>query len=524
MFNRGIRMLGVAAVAMSLIVSGCSSTTSTTPGSTPSQSGAPAYKDKLVIGSALGDPQGSWDPIDTFVVAWGMVASNIFDGLVDRGTDLKIKPGLATEWKYTDDKTLEFKLRQGVKFHNGEPFNAESVVFTFERLLGPEGEKSPQRSNYTSIDKVVKVDDYTVDFKLKETDPVLITKLAGYGGMIVPPKYIKEVGDAAFDVKPVGTGPYKVTAYTKDSQVVLEAYPDYWGEKAKTKNVVVRFIPEDATRLAEFQTGAIDIMQTVPVAQVKSLESDTNYKVIKVGGPGATALRFDVSKAPVDKLEVRQAIAYAIDTQTIIDTILGGNAKRISSFQGDISFGNNPSQQPFAYDPAKAKDLITKAGATGAKLDLFFSSKSTASKEIGQAIASYLKAVGLEVVLNPVDPQALSSQLIPQAKAGQMHLFGWGGWTLDFDNTAFLLYTKGQMWNPSFGDPKTNELLVKERGTNDQKVREQAFQELTARLRETMPDVPLYQSMAVWGTSAKVDGFTAPPDDRMRLSSVVVGK
>jgi peptide/nickel transport system substrate-binding protein len=524
--NRSSKALVLGLIA-SLVLAGCSgpkSEPATSPGTTAPPAPAAGLKDTLVVGSSFGDPQGSWDPIDTFVLSWGEVASNIFEGLVDRGTDLKIGPGLATEWKYVDDKTLEFKLRQGVKFHNGEPFNADAVVFTFDRLLGPEGEKSPQRGNYTSINKVEKVDDYTVRFKLNATDPSLITKLAGYGGMIVPPQYIKEKGDATFNVLPVGTGPYKVTSYKKDSQVVLEANPDYWGEKAKTKNVIVRFIQEDATRLAEFQSGAIDIMQAVPNVQVKILEADKNFKVLPVGGPTASTLRFDVSKAPVDKLEVRQAIGYAIDTKTIISTILGGQGKQISTLQGDTSFGNNPDLKPIEFNPTKAKELIDKAGAKGAKLDLFLSASSTRDKEIGQAIASYLKDVGLEVTLNPSESQTLFGQLIPQAKAGHMHLFGWGGWTLDFDNTAYLLYTKGQQWNPSFGDAKITELLTKERSTNDQKVREATFKELTLRLRETMPDVPLYQAVAVWATSSKVQSLVAPPDDRLRLAPVTVQK
>lgn len=276
--------------------------------------------------------------------------------------------------------------------------------------------------------------------------------------------------------------------------------------------------------MAEFQSGAIDIMQTVPVAQVKALETDSNVQVQKVGGPTSWTLRMDVSKPPMDKLEVRQAVGYAVDTKTIIDTVLGGLGKQISSFQGDISFGNNTGLKPLEFNPAKAKELVETAGAKGAKLDLYFSASSTTQKEIAQAVASYLKDAGLEVALQPVEPQTLSGQLIPEGKAGHMHIFGWGGWTLDFDNTAYLIYTKGQRWNPTFSDAKVDELLKQERSTNDQSVRAAAFKELTVRLRETMPDVPLYQAVAVWATSSKVEGFAAPPDDRMRLAPVTVKK
>src|SRR5918998_1757658 len=140
------------------------------------------------------DP-GSWDPIDTFLVDWSSAANNIYDGLTLRGPDMKLQPALATSWEFLDNNSrIRFKLRQNVKFHNGEPFNAEAVKFTFDRLLGEEGKKGPQQSNYTSISKVEIVDPYTVDFIMKQPDPVLLTKLDGYGGMIVPPKYIQEKG------------------------------------------------------------------------------------------------------------------------------------------------------------------------------------------------------------------------------------------------------------------------------------------------------------------------------------------
>ena len=125
------------------------------------------------------DP-GSWDPIDTFLVDWSSAANNIFDGLTARGADMKLKPGLATAWEFLDNNSrIRFRLRENVKFHNGEPFNAAAVKFTFDRLLGEEGRKGPQQSNYNTIDRVEVVDDNTVDFIMKQPDPVMLTKLAG---------------------------------------------------------------------------------------------------------------------------------------------------------------------------------------------------------------------------------------------------------------------------------------------------------------------------------------------------------
>ena len=137
----------------------------------------PAFAAGTLTVSSPQDP-GSWDPIDTFLVNWASVATNIFDGLTYRGPDLKLVPGLATSWEVLDNgMRIRFKLREGVKFHDGEPFNAAAVKFTFDRLLGPEGAKGPQQSNYNSIGSVEIVDDKTVDFKMKVADPVILTKL-----------------------------------------------------------------------------------------------------------------------------------------------------------------------------------------------------------------------------------------------------------------------------------------------------------------------------------------------------------
>ncbi len=205
---------------------------------------------------ALEIDDGSWDPIDTFTLTWGRIGSNLYDGLVLRGPDLKLYPGLATSWQFLDDnKRIRFTLRKGVKFHDGEDFNAAAVKFTFDRLLGPEGAKGPQQANYTSIGSVNVVDDYTVDFILKNPDPVLITKLAGYGAMIVPPKYIQEKGDTYFNLHPVGTGPFKFVDYKPKVSLTLEANPDYWGGAPKLGGLVYRFIPEAATQVSELQSG-----------------------------------------------------------------------------------------------------------------------------------------------------------------------------------------------------------------------------------------------------------------------------
>lgn len=518
--------MGILALVLvlSMVLAGCSSNTATEPAKDEKQSEQPATasKNEITIG-VVGDPH-NWDPIDTFLLDWSTIATSVFEGLVDRTVDLKIQPGLAESWQFLDDQTLQFKLRQGVQFHNGEPFNAEAVKFTFDRLLGEEGKKGPQQANYTSIDHVEIVDEYTVNFILKTKDPVLLTKLAGYGGVIVPPKYIQEKGDEYFNEHPVGTGPFKMTTYEKDNKVVLEKNENYWKEGLpKLDKVTFRIIPEATTRLAELQTGAIDVMKAVAISQAATVEKEEKVDLVPVGAPTVYSIRFDTSKPPVDNPKVREAIALAIDADTIIETVLNGYGKRISTFQSEMSFGNDPSLPFREFNPEKAKQLLKEAGVKeGTALDFYFPGNDAIFKEVAQAVQIYLKDVGIQVNINPVDSSTFISDLIPNGKAGHMYRQGWGGWTLDFDNTAYLLYHKGEFWNPDFYDEKVEQYLAEERSTFDEAKRLEAFKKLDARLYELVPDVPLYQSVNLWAVSKKVKGFTPPADERIRLEEVTV--
>lgn len=469
------------------------------------------------------DPQ-SWDPIDTFLLDWSSVASSIYEGLVDRNLDLELEPGLAESWEFKDDLTLEFKLREGVEFHNGEPFNANAVKFTFDRLLGEEGAKGPQQSNYTSIDSVEIVSDYEVVFHLNQPDPVLLTKLAGYGAMIVPPEYVQENSEEFFNDNPVGTGPFKFSEYKRDQFISLEKNENYWKEDLpKLDEVTFRFIPEASTRLAELQTGTIDIMKRVEISQANSVKDSAHISLEEVGSPTVFSLRFDVGHDIVDNQLVRQALNYAVDKEAIIDEILDGYGAMISTYQSDLSFGNNEELVPYAYDPEKAKELLAEAGvAEGTELELYIPGNDGTFKEIAQIISFYFEEVGINLNINSADPTTMNSDLIPQGKAGHLFRQGWGGWTLDFDNTAYLMYGEGEFWNPSFKDDKVQELLEAERSTVDQNKRAEIFKELTEVLYEIAPEINLYQEVALYGVNDRVVEFQPPHEDRIRLENVSV--
>jgi peptide/nickel transport system substrate-binding protein len=468
------------------------------------------------------DPQ-SWDPIDTFFLAWGMVGSSIFDGLVHRNLDMEIGPGLAESWEWVgdDDDRLRFRLREGVTFHNGEPFDAESVRFTFERLLGEEGAAGPQQANYTSIERVEIIDAHTVDLVLGTPDPVLITKLAGYGAMIVPPGYVTEVAPETFNRMPVGTGPFKVVEYVPDDRLVLEANLDYFRGPPQVERVVFRFISEPSTRVAELQAGRVDIAQGVPISLASSVDRTPGVSVVPVGSPTVSSLRFNHCLAPTDELLIRQAIAHAVDREGIIEAILEGYGTPIASFQSAMSFGFDPDLGPYAYDPERSRALLADAGvAPGSVIQIDFIGTDAIFREVAQAVASMLEAVDLQTNLVTHETNTYYNDMVPSNRVGHLYYSGWGGWTLDFDNTAYLLYSTGQFWNPCFSNEEVDALLEGQRATYDQAEREVALQRVARLSHELLIDLPLYQHQNLWGVADRVQGFTPPADDRHDLTGV----
>lgn len=473
---------------------------------------------------ALERDDGSWDPIDTFTLTWGRIGSNIFDGLVQRSPDLKLLPGLATAWEFLDDnKRIRFALRKGVKFHDGEDFNAAAVKFTFDRLLGPEGAKGPQQANYTSIGEVKIVDDYTVDFILKSPDPVLITKLAGYGGMIVPPAYIKEKGDEYFNLHPVGTGPFKFVDYKPKISLTLEANPDYWGGASKISGLVYRFISEAATQVSELQSGGIDIATLVPISLIDTIKGDPKLEVESITGPDVAMLRFNNTDGITKDPAVRKALIQAVDRDAIIEQILQGNGKPIASLQSSLSLGYDANLKSLPFDPAAAKAALDKSGVKpGTNLELSFVGTDATFREVAQTVAAYLQAVGINASLKSYETNVYYTDIIAHGKTGSLYQFQWGGWTFDFDNTAYLLYHSGQFWNPYIKDAKLDQLLEAQRSTYNVDERKKILGEVAAYAADQAFEMPLYNGNTLYAINKRVKNLAPTPDVRFRFVDVSV--
>lgn len=299
------------------------------------------------------------------------VIRNMFDGLVTRTWDGKVVPEIAESWSNPADNIYEFKIRQGIKFHNGEKLDADDVVFTFERILQEGaigGQSSPRKGLLGPLEKVEKVDAYTVRFTLQNPFPVFLQALVHF--QIVPKDYIKKVGDQKFAEKPVGCGPFKFKEGRLDDRIVMERFDGYYGGSpdlppvgpAAVKRVIFRMMPDPATRIAALKAGEVHIIQQVPPDMAADLEKDPKVQVKKVEGTRCYAVEMNVAKPPFDDVRVRLAMNYAINWDEILKTVYGGGATRLATCFLPSGFGFNPDLKPYPYDPEKAKQLLKEAG------------------------------------------------------------------------------------------------------------------------------------------------------------------
>jgi len=310
----------------------------------------------------------------------------------------------ATSWKALNDTTWEFKLRKGVKFHNGDPLTAEDVKFSVERVIEPgkEKKKSPQYGNIRAIKEVRIVDAETLHIVTDKPFPLLLERLVFFP--VVPKKHIEKVGDEAFGTTAaVGTGPWKFVEWKRDQYIRLEAFDAHWRGKPPFKHLVVRAIPEVATQVAEMKTGGVDLIRNVSSDLVPELKANPLTYVSSTPILRVHYVELDMRQPPFDKKPVRQAANYAIDKQAIIQKLMGGLGQQVATVVQPLAFGFDAEVQPFPYDPKKAKELLAQAGYPNG-VDITAHSAFVEFRPVFEAITQMLTDVGLRTNARMWDP------------------------------------------------------------------------------------------------------------------------
>ncbi len=293
------------------------------------------------------------------------VLRNIFDALVLRTPEGKVQPLLATSWRNETSTRFLVTLRQGVRFHNGDPFTADDVVFTFERILkegAVGGQTSPRKGLLGPIERVEKVSDNQVRFVYSAPFPpnLILQSLVQF--QIVPKRYIEQGGYANFLARPVGTGAFSFVRARLDSEIVLDRNENYFLGAPRLRRVIFRMMPEPSTRVAALLSGEVQLIQAVPPDLVSRLESSPQVKVLRGEGTRAYQIELNLKQPPFNDMRVRQALNYAINWEPILKGVYRGYAQRLSTAFLPSGFGYDPELKPYPYDPNRARTLLRQAG------------------------------------------------------------------------------------------------------------------------------------------------------------------
>lgn len=544
--SRLIRLLSILLVS-GIILTSCAPTTTTTPTQaqeqtraqlvTESEPNAPIptgtkplepfstpqpQKDDLVIAQSV-DPQ-VLNPY-TQVAAWLSVVANICEPLMMLDTDengqVYFKHVLATDHRWLDDVTIQFDLREGVTFSNGEIFNADAVKTSLELLFTDE-EYGPWLKDL--LKEVIIIDPYKVNLVITKQSPILEFALA-MGSYIIAPKDFQTRGLEAMRQAPIGTGPWVFKEHVIDSHITLVANPNYWGGTPKFKTVTFKIIPDDGARVAALEAGEVDIAAFVPLSAASRIKGNEDLTLASIPSLRQFAVFFDVDdpKAePLKDVKVRLALNYAIDRVGMCEQLFEG---RCTPMQGQFFSSNhigfNPDLEMYPYDPQKAKELLAEAGyKDGFEVDYTYTvGRYPQDKQAGEAISSYLRAVGITVNERAVEYTEWMRSFMELDNTA-LYTVGFAfGWDSYFSLTSYL---PGTRFRTSVM-PSTFDEKVKVAGeTPDQAERLRIIQDILVDLNKEPFAVYLYSLDDLYGLQNWIKDFQPRPDQVIRLTQIGV--
>jgi peptide/nickel transport system substrate-binding protein len=447
-----------------------------------------------------------------------ILAHHIWDHLVYRDPKTnEYKGELATAWRWVDDKTLEFDLRPGVKFHNGDEFGADDVVTTLNFVAKPEN-KSTTQQNVNWIAGAEKIDDRKVRIRTKQPFPAALEYLAG-PVVIYPGKYYAQVGPKGMSDKPVGSGPYRVVEHQPGRLIRLERNKDYFKDSPKGQPTIekleLRLIPDRDTQIAELMSGGIDWIFNVSPDAVSQLGGVPDLAVASGETMRIVFLHFNTQEktpaAAVRDIRVRQAIAHAIDRPAMVKKLVGETARVLNTPCFPAQFGCTDDGAPrYAYDPAKAKQLLAEAGfKDGLELDIY----GYRERDQIEGVIGYLRAVGIKANLRFMQYAAMR-EAVREGKAA-MAVQTWGSFSVNDVSASTPVYFKFQEDDVT-RDPQVRDWLGEGDTSIDPNVRKSAYQKALARIAEQVYAVPLW-SLPVNYAFTKDLAFTPYPDELPRF-------
>lgn len=436
---------------------------------------------------------------------------NVYDALTELQRDGQMRGRLAESWESSEDlKTWTFKLRPGVKFHDGSEFTADDVVFTIERVLADE--KTPLRTYVRLVEKVEAVDDLTVRFTLIQPYSLFFRQISYVN--IMSRDYHDKVGDDGYATKPVGTGPYKLVEWVKDDRFVLEANPDYWRGAPAIKTATFRPIPAEASRATALLSGEVDLVPSLPPSLLAQLERSDKVKTGVAQGFRTIFLAFNSTVAPLNDPKIREAIDVSINRNAIAEQLLRGLGKPTGILVPPMNIGYDPTLTPTAFDPEKAKQLVAEAGYKGETISIQYPSNNIAmANEVVQAIAGYMTEVGLKVELKPMEFTAFFPVWL-QAKVDSAYFFAFGSSQYHAETVLTTMFTKGS--HAYEVDEEIDRLVNAAKAEADPAKQQEMLSDAFKRSNANRWHLPLYDEMQAYGMQPSIE-YNPWPDGFIRL-------
>ncbi len=488
------------------------------------------------------------DPADYRDTTTETVIRNMFDGLVTRSSDGRVLLQLAESATLIDGVTWEFVLKKGVTFHNGEDLTAEDVKFTFDRIITenaieyPEPHTSPRKGLIGPVESVEIVDDYTVRLYLSAPFPAAMQMLVHQ--QIVPKDYFEQVGTEGFIEAPVGCGPFKFVEGSLGDQIVMERFDDYYGGADELPpvgpplldRVIFRILPEASTRVSALRAGEVNIIQSVPSHMIPVLATDASVRVASGPSTRPAWMEMNVNQPPFDDVRVRLAMNYAVDAETILDTVLGGLGVVIA---GPLSPYNNfadPTLEPYGYDPDKALELLAEAGWTDSDEDGFLDKDGEiftfvidvrpTSKPRAEGLAGQLQELGIDATVRVWGDYSVLKPLMLDGER-TAYVGDWGDsafdpvghfeakWHSRVEGTG-----NGRGNFSSYSNPRVDELVAAGEIEPDVERRHELYNEAQQLVYEEAPAVFLFLPDIVEASSASVQNWTVAADGRLNMHDV----
>ncbi|MGH8714530.1 MAG: ABC transporter substrate-binding protein [Casimicrobiaceae bacterium] len=501
----------------------------------------PLHAATLRFASAF-DPQ-SMDPHGLALQYQTRVVSQIYDSLVGRDRDFALEPALALSWRAIDPTRWRFKLRPGVRFHDGTPFAADDVVFSITRALAKNSQRSFQLRGVVSARKV---DDLTVDLLLAAPDAVLPEKLVYVGimsrawatahGVVEPQNY--DAKQETYAVRHAnGTGPFELKAYESDARTVLVANPHWWGSRGNVDEVIFSVIQSDATRLAALVSGQVDFVIDPPFQDVARLRQDGRFELVSMPDIGTQYLGFDqgshelrssgVKGNPFQDLRVRRAVYQAIDIDSIVAKVLRGQAIAAGSYLSQRVDGSVADlDRRLPYDPANARALLSEAGYPDGFATTLDCVNVAFRAAVCQAIAGMLAQVGIRTRFQPW-PTATFFPKLTQATTSFFE-FGWSPGTDPWPMLNALVHSRGADGSGTFNggryaNPRLDRLIEAIRVEPDLSRRRRLVGDALRIMEADLPLIPLYRRTLTWAMRPDIH-VAQWPNDVLELRFVEIGR